>query len=115
MLYFERLNKQLTRNRANDTYRGRWNFNEMRQRWEGNPVRSAEVEDMLEACKNKDGEGERNHSRAMSLADMQAMFTYSEKTCPASLPVSDQQTLALQASHLFYKAFSSFSWLIWTR
>ena len=87
----------------------------MCQRWEGNPTCSAEVEDMLEACKNKDGEGERNHSRAMSLADMQAMFTYSKKTCPVSLPVSDQQMLALQVSHLFYKAFSSFSWLIWTR
>ena len=101
--------------RANDTYRGRWRFNETCQRWEGNPTRSAEVEDMLEACKNKDGEGERNHSRAMSLGDMQAMFAYSEKVCPASLPVSDQQTLALQANHLFHKAFTSFSWLIWTR
>lgn len=96
-------------------YRGRWHFNDARQRWEGNPTGSAEVEDMLDACKNKDGEGERNHSRAMSLADMQALFAHSEKTCPSDLEITDQQTLALKANHLFNTAFASFSWLIWTR
>jgi hypothetical protein len=33
-------------------------------------VRSAEVEDILEACKYKDGESERTHSKAMSIGDM---------------------------------------------
>lgn len=93
-------------------YRGRWHFNDARQRWEGNPTRSAEVEDMLDACKNKDGEGERHHSRAMSLADVQALFAHSEKTCPSDLEITDQKTLALKAGHLFNIAFASFSWLI---
>ncbi|KAJ7231543.1 hypothetical protein C8J57DRAFT_1533619 [Mycena rebaudengoi] len=36
-----------------DTYRGKWHHNPTTNRWEGNPVDSAEVDDTMEAIKNK--------------------------------------------------------------
>jgi antirestriction protein len=54
----------------------------MKKEWVGNPVRSAAVEDMLEACKNKDGKGEQRHSRAMSIEDMQNLHNSYLQNCP---------------------------------
>ena len=48
--------------RDGDKFRGRWMQDATTKEWIGNPARSGEVEDMLTACKNKDGEGERKHS-----------------------------------------------------
>ncbi|KAG2029121.1 hypothetical protein BDR03DRAFT_1018871 [Suillus americanus] len=36
-----------------DTYRGKWHFNEVKQRWEGNPANSADIYDVLSSVKHK--------------------------------------------------------------
>jgi hypothetical protein len=75
--------------RQGDKYRGRWRFDDVKKEWVGNPARSATVEDMLEACKNKDGEGERRHSRAMSIEDMKKLYNSYLKNCPVVDPSCD--------------------------
>ena len=62
--------------RAGDKFRGQWHFDSVNKEWVGNPVRSAEVSDILEACKYKDGESERTYSKAMSIGDMTALYNY---------------------------------------
>lgn len=54
----------------------------MKKEWVGNPAKSVAVEDMLDACKNKDGKGEWRHSRAMSFEDMQKLHNNYLKNCP---------------------------------
>ena len=44
--------------RQGDKYRGRWKYDDVKKEWVGNPAKSAAVEDMLDTCKNKDGESE---------------------------------------------------------
>jgi hypothetical protein len=68
--------------RSGDKHCGRWRYDESNQCWIGNPVHSAEVEDMLAVCKNKDGEAERTHSKAMSIQDMERLYEFSVHNCP---------------------------------
>ncbi|KIK92541.1 hypothetical protein PAXRUDRAFT_792387 [Paxillus rubicundulus Ve08.2h10] len=51
-----------------DTYHRKWMYNEQRQCWKGNPVQSAEVQDLIQLIKHKvNMEGSvRTHSVAMS-------------------------------------------------
>ncbi|KAF8956169.1 hypothetical protein BDZ97DRAFT_1708433 [Flammula alnicola] len=102
---------------AGDKYRGLWRYDEIRQEWLGNPVRSAEVEDMLEACKNKDGEGERTHSRAMTIQDMKRLYEYIRDNCPDDngkdgLTV---EQIAERGQSLLFNAFASTGFTLWTR
>jgi len=49
-------------NRDDNTYHGHWHFDEVNKRFIGNPVQSAAVKDMYDACKNKDGKADRTHA-----------------------------------------------------
>lgn len=101
--------------RNGDKFRGRWHYDDKSKQWMGNPVLCAEVDDMYEACKNKDGEGEFHHSRAISLDDMKKLLAFSRQECPIDLPVTDLASLALKGSHLWFNAFASTGFTIWTR
>ena len=101
----------------------------MKNEWVGNPARSATVEDMLEACKNKDGEGERRHSRAISIEDMQKLYNNYINTCPAidlsSIANLESELIEPQALnlehvkkrtiYLLFNALSSSAFIIWMR
>lgn len=87
--------------------------------WTGNPTRSGEVEDMLSACKNKDGEGERKHSRAITIQDMEALYEHSEKNYPSKdkrdgVP-SGLSEIGSRGSLLFFNALATTGFTIWTR
>jgi hypothetical protein len=102
--------------RDGDTYRGRWHYDDSKQRWLGNPVDSAEVETVMDVIKNKFGaEGERHHSKAMSKEDMDRLLLQSRLDCPADMPVTDHASLMLKATHLRFNAFSTTGFNIWTR
>ncbi|THU92314.1 hypothetical protein K435DRAFT_862637 [Dendrothele bispora CBS 962.96] len=96
-------------------YRGRWREDRERNEWVGNPTSSPLVTDMLAACKNKDGETERKHSRAMSIEDMTNIFLWSWNICPDNSPVTTTQERALKTEHLFFRAFISVAFTLWTR
>jgi hypothetical protein len=95
----------------------------VKKEWVGNPARSATVEDMLEACKNKDGEGERRHSRAMSIEDMQKLHNNYLKNCSAVDPSCDVNSdeplkaegVKKRATYLLFNALSSSAFIIWMR
>ncbi|KIM57781.1 hypothetical protein SCLCIDRAFT_1121577, partial [Scleroderma citrinum Foug A] len=73
-----------------NTFRGKWHYSEGRCRWEGNPVHSAEVDDMAAAIRHKvaaDG-NERTHSGAMSKEYMDDILTWSEASCPLNVPLN---------------------------
>ncbi|KAF8808846.1 hypothetical protein BYT27DRAFT_7210506 [Phlegmacium glaucopus] len=106
-------------NMDGDRFRGRWMQDGVTKEWIGNPARSGEVEDMLSACKNKDGEGERKHSRAITIQDMEALYVYSEKNLvkkedASGIPLSLLE-VGLAASSLFFNALSTTGFTIWTR
>ena len=96
--------------RAGDKYRGQWNFDSVNKEWVGNPVRSAEVEDILEACKYKDGESERTHSKAMSIGDMIKLYAYAMSQC-LGLEISAAQ----RGIFLLFIALASTAFTLWTR
>ena len=96
----------------------------MKEEWVGNPVKSATVEDMLDACKNKDGEGERRHSRAMSIKDMQKLHNNYLKNCPvidpacnlnSDKPQLDAEDLKKKIKYLLFNALSTSAFIIWMR
>jgi len=96
--------------RAGDKYHGQWNFDSVNKEWVGNPVRSAEVEDILEACKYKDGESERTHSKAMSIGDMIKLYAYAMSQC-LGLEISAAQ----RGIFLLFIALASTAFTLWTR
>ncbi|PPR07279.1 hypothetical protein CVT26_012439 [Gymnopilus dilepis] len=100
-------------------FRGPWDYDEATKKCKGNPARAPVVEDMLKACKNKDGESERRHSRAMSIEDMRRLHDYFSENCPVinlSMPFEDQrEAIAGRGSHLFFNAFASSAFTIWLR
>jgi hypothetical protein len=122
--------------RDGDTYRGRWNFNEARQRWEGNPASSAEVQDIIKSVKHKTSSegGDRTHSIAMSKGFMDRILAWTQKLCPQetflglirSVLTADttrtggMELLTMEARALItkitmYQAFSTTAWNLWTR
>jgi hypothetical protein len=76
-------------------------------------VRSAEVEDILEACKYKDGESERTHSKAMSIGDMTKLYDYamSQDSQCLNLDIS----VAQRGFLLLFVALASTAFTLWTR
>ena len=102
--------------RDGDKFRGRWMQDATTKEWIGNPARSGEVEDMLTACKNKDGEGERKHSRAITIQDMEALYEYSEKNLvKKDSAYSSTPEIGLTGSLLLFNALATTGFTIWTR
>lgn len=102
-------------NRDDDTYRGRWRFDEVNKQFVGNPVRSAAVEDIHDACKNKDGEADRTHARAMTFNDMERLLTYTMHHCPNDNELDNLASLGLRATTLLFNAFVTTGFTLWTR
>lgn len=120
--------------RDGDTFRGKWHYNDARQRWEGNPVCSAEVQDIIKSVRHKtnsDG-GERTHSVAMSKSYMDRILAWADTVCPrlnyislVRAVISDdsgfsEKCLTLESRTLYTKilmnmAFSTTAWNLWTR
>lgn len=100
--------------RAGDKFRGQWHFDSAIREWVGNPVRSAEVEDILEACKYKDGESERTHSKATSIGDMTKLyhFAMSQLEC---LGLDISESVAQRGFLLLFVALASTAFTLWTR
>ncbi|KAI5987257.1 hypothetical protein EDD15DRAFT_2372705 [Pisolithus albus] len=70
------------------TFCGNWHHNDVRHRWEGNLVLSAEVSDVVASIRHKvssDG-AERMHSGAMKKEYMDRILTWSESRCSLSIP-----------------------------
>jgi hypothetical protein len=68
------------------------------------------VDDILEACKYKDGESERTHSKAMSVGDMTRLYDYAMSQC-LSLGIS----IAQRVFFLLFIALASTAFTLWTR
>ena len=105
----------LLREGSEGKFRGRWDYDTKGHSAQGNPCRSPVVEDILDACSKKDGEGERRHSKAMSIEDMERILAHSLRECPEGFEPKTQEERDLLARHLFYRAFASFAFTIWTR
>ncbi|THU79784.1 hypothetical protein K435DRAFT_823833 [Dendrothele bispora CBS 962.96] len=86
-----------------------------RGEWVGNPTTSPLVADMLAACKNKDGETEQRHSHVMTIEDMVTLYNWSCKLCPDSAAVMKMEEQALKTEHLYFRAFISVAFTLWTR
>jgi len=116
-------------------FRGEWRYNEMRHRWEGNPVRSGDIDDLMAAIKHKiKASGTpRMHSAAMKIEYMDMMLTWAKSRCPfdvafryiglamggSKVPPPGEalsaQTHADITRHLGQLAFHSTAWTLWTR
>ena len=96
--------------RAGDKFRGQWHFDSVNKEWVGNPVRSAEVSDILEACKYKDRESERTHSKAMSIDDMTNIYNYATSQC-----LGLELSAAKWGFFLLFIALASTAFTLWTR
>ncbi|KAI5982451.1 hypothetical protein EDC04DRAFT_2592774 [Pisolithus marmoratus] len=117
------------------TFRRDWHHNDTRHRWEGNPVRSAEVNDVVASIRHKvSSEGaERTHSGAMKKEYMDRILTWSESRCPLDFPLeyirlammgfqalSLGQSLSKNAKlmatrHLQHLACGAIAFTLWTR
>ena len=109
-LFSRQLTGYRTISRAGDKFRGQWHFDSVNGEWVGNPVRSAEVCDILEACKYKDGESERHHSKAMSIGDMTKLHEYCQ---PQRLGL--ELSTAQRGTFLLFSALASTAYTLWTR
>ncbi|KAJ7585443.1 hypothetical protein C8J56DRAFT_1087359, partial [Mycena floridula] len=89
-------------------YRGRWNP----ATCTGNPADSAEVEDMLEACKNKGNEDDRHHSRAMTIRDMEILMAYTEAMMQEAAAKGNMDEVG---QWLWFRAFITTGFTLWTR
>ncbi|KAI6029751.1 hypothetical protein BKA83DRAFT_4625377 [Pisolithus microcarpus] len=69
-------------------FRGDWHHNDARNRWEGNPVLSAEVSDIVASIRHKvSSQGaERTHSGAMKKEYMDRILAWSESQCSLQIP-----------------------------
>ena len=65
---------------------------------------------MLEACKYKDGESERTHSKAMSIGDMTKLYDYA-----MTQYLGLESSAAQRGSFLLFIALSSTAYTLWTR
>ena len=70
--------------RDGDTYHGHWAYQELCHYWVGNPVKSAEVEDIMKSIKYKSGckGSEQRHSAVMSVPSLTKLFVWSVMQCP---------------------------------
>ncbi|KAG1780203.1 hypothetical protein EV702DRAFT_1266678 [Suillus placidus] len=125
--------KKLWEQADGGTFRGKWSFNEARQRWEGNPADSAEVYDVMASVKHKASAegGDRTHSMAMTKDFMDRMLRWHKATCPleivlqavqlvmsGTLPSQVQLTLEMRTQltrHLEQVTFDAGAWTLWSR
>ncbi|KAG1836898.1 hypothetical protein F4604DRAFT_1602155 [Suillus subluteus] len=116
-----------------DTYRGKWHFDEARQRWEGNPADSADVYDMLSSIKHKASAegGDRTHSMAMMKDYMDRVLRWHQAACPLEIALHmiektmsgaqpsdlhlDFETRKQLTQHLEQIALAASGWTLWTR
>jgi len=52
-LRFDQKKKRTLTGFSGDMFRGEWRYNEMRHRWEGNPIQSGDIDDLVAAIKHK--------------------------------------------------------------
>ncbi|KAK7035306.1 hypothetical protein VNI00_012073 [Paramarasmius palmivorus] len=98
-----------------DTYRGPWREDKDKKKWVRNLMNSGLVQDMMKACKNKDGETEWNHSQVMSYEAMEELYKWSCGICPDDYSIMDMDALAHATEHFFFRAFISVAFTLWTR
>ncbi|KAG1723135.1 uncharacterized protein EDB91DRAFT_1087922 [Suillus paluster] len=116
-----------------DTYRGKWHFNEAKQRWEGNPADSADIYDVLSSIKHKASAegGDRTHSMAMTKDYMDRAFRWHQAVCPLEIALQmiqkvmsgarpsdmhlDLEMRTKLTRHLEQVTFASNGWTLWTR
>jgi len=119
--------------RDGGNFRGKWHFDEARQRWEGNPADSAEVYDVMASVKHKASAegGDRTHSMAMTKDFMDRLLRWHQASCPldialqavqlvmsGTLPSHIQLTMdtrTLITRHLEQIVFDANAWTLWTR
>ncbi|THU79935.1 hypothetical protein K435DRAFT_874921 [Dendrothele bispora CBS 962.96] len=92
----------------------RFHKDELTQEWVGNPVRSPEVERMLKTCHNKNGEADRNHTRPMTMGDLEKIWVVLQTQCPNDLDNASLKNLGLKTRKLFWNAYSSVGMTLWT-
>ncbi|KAI6111260.1 hypothetical protein F5141DRAFT_1274775 [Pisolithus sp. B1] len=116
-------------------FRGDWHHNDARHQWEGNPVLSAEVSDIVASIRHKvSSQGaERTHSGAMKKEYMDRILTWSESQCSLHIPfqcihlaMTEQQVLHLGefldkdvklkiTRHLQHLGCAATAFTLWTR
>jgi hypothetical protein len=103
-----------------DKYRGAYSLDEATGTVKGNPARSATVQDLLKAIKNRDkaNGGTRNHAEAMNIDEMKKMMDWSETYVsgdPNGLKFNNAIDLVSAAKHYLMRAFASSGFTLWTR
>jgi hypothetical protein len=128
----------VTTHRDGDTYCGKWAYHEHQKCWQGNPVQSAEVQDLIQSIKHKvnTDRSVRTHSVAMSkefmdqihvwaieqlqpLSDKSRSYTdiikdllLGSHTAPVEFSLEEHTHLTRMLEML---AFSTVAWNLWTR
>jgi len=117
---------------SNGMFTEKWHYNEVRRRWEGNPVLSPDVSDTVASIRHKlnaDG-NQRTHSATMKKEYMDQMLTWSKSACsldkafhylrsamaglglPPAEGTLDKHTVT---KHLEHITFSVVAFTLWTR
>ncbi|KAI6004429.1 hypothetical protein F5J12DRAFT_783407 [Pisolithus orientalis] len=117
------------------TFHGNWHHNDVHHQWEGNPVLSAEVDDIVASIRHKvNSEGaEWKHSGAMKKEYMDKILAWSGLLCPLDAPLqyihlmmvgckmlpsgtSLSRKVRLAVTwHLEHLAFGTVAFMLWTR
>ncbi|KAG1858189.1 hypothetical protein F4604DRAFT_1685051 [Suillus subluteus] len=95
-----------------DTYQGKWNLNEAKQRWEGNPADSADIYDVLSSIKHK---AFRWHQAACPLDIALQMVQKVMNSAQPSDICLDLEMRTKLTHHLKQITFASNGWTLWTR
>jgi hypothetical protein len=70
---------------------------------------------MLKAIKNKNGERERHHSRAMSVEDMEQMYAHRARRLEELRGKTDRASCAERIKLVMFGALSTTAFTTWTR
>ncbi|KAI5994946.1 hypothetical protein F5J12DRAFT_929408 [Pisolithus orientalis] len=117
------------------TFHRKWHHNDAHHQWEGNPVLSAEVDNVVASIRHKvSSEGaERKHSGAMRKEYMDKILAWSESFCPLDAPLQyirlatigykalpsgkslNGKVMLTVTRHLEHLAFSAVTFMLWTR
>ncbi|KIM59454.1 hypothetical protein SCLCIDRAFT_126125 [Scleroderma citrinum Foug A] len=104
---------------SGDVFQGQWQYNKMQQHWEGNPVQSGEIDDLMKAIKHKIKANNvpRMHSATMKMEYMDMMLTWSKSKCPFNvLPPGEVLSVKTHSEilwHLEQLVFHSMAWTLW--
>jgi hypothetical protein len=102
----------------NGRYRGEWNWDEERNIGRGNPAASPQVVDLKKSLRHRstaDGGDTRNHSVPMTREFMEQIHKYILTLCPPDGSTISIEAKRLRIKCLYYLAFSTASWTLWTR